>query len=109
MSDKYPYKSDIPSLMQTLHDESNIYNAATDKKFPAEINAMNSATSFAEVKIATKNFQTAIYEDLPMIPMFKYTHRHVFFKTMVPYEKVYFGTFHGSNTWGGFSSIVKVY
>jgi ABC-type transport system substrate-binding protein len=107
--EKYPFTSDIPSYARTMFSSDGQDAPANDHPYDAEVHALASAYTFEDVKAAARHLQTKLYEDIPMLSMFKFNHREVFYKTMLPYEKVYFGSFHLGTTWGGFASTVKVY
>ena len=54
------------------------------------------------------HFQERLDEEVPMIPMFKYNHKDVFYRAAIPYTNAYFGGYHTGTTMGGFASVVKV-
>ena len=106
--DKYPFKGDVPSFPESFFSSTGNERFMSHHAYDDLINAIHSATKLTEVKAAVRAFQEHLDEEVPIIPMFKFKHKDVFYRTAIPYSKVHFGGYHTGTTMGGFASVVKV-
>lgn len=109
LGEPYPFDGDIPKLLGSLFDSKEAYSKAVDHPYDEHVKNIRESLTLLDVKKAVRDLQVKLHEDVPLIPMFKYKYKDVFYRTAIPYEKVYFGGYHTGATLGGFSSIVKVF
>ena len=106
--DKYPFQGDVPSYPASFFSSTGNERFMSHQIYDDLVDAIHSATSLSAVKAATKAFQKHLDEEVPIIPMFKYKHKDVFYRTAIPYTKAHFGGYHTGTTMGGFASVVKI-